>query len=222
MWRVHDEDDGIKASVHSRSASCPPLTANRLPLQDLAVEAIEDLWFTQSFAKTGSRPSKFDKKDGGNEELAPGIARLARIIMTVTGVSKDRPPPVEEVLRSVSCPTSTLRSLTDRKHLTRSSRNMRRKGLNHLPHAYVWLLNLSLTAWSRMMAQWSVFPASRPFQFAHPVSPSQNLVSCIKTIYILSSTDPLLLSTAKASILLPFLKSATTVRVLPSFLANAP
>lgn len=35
---------------------------------------------------------------------------------------------------------------------------------------------------------------------------------CIKTIHVLNAADPSLLSTAKATILLPFLKSASTVR----------
>lgn len=39
----------------------------------------------------------------------------------------------------------------------------------------------------------------------------QDLVSGIKTVYVLSAVDPSLLSTAKATMLLPFLKSATTV-----------
>lgn len=43
--------------------------------------------------------------------------------------------------------------------------------------------------------------------------PSQSIVTCVKTIYVLTSTDPSILSTAKATILLPFLKSATTVRL---------
>lgn len=41
---------------------------------------------------------------------------------------------------------------------------------------------------------------------------AQNVVHCIKTIHILTAVDPSLLSTAKATMLLPFLKSATSVR----------
>ncbi|TKA56971.1 hypothetical protein B0A53_01372 [Rhodotorula sp. CCFEE 5036] len=47
-----------------------------------------------------------------------------------------------------------------------------------------------------------------------------DLVSGIKTVYVLSAVDPSLLSTAKATMLLPFLKSATTTdeRVISDYL----
>ncbi|GAA5983631.1 hypothetical protein JCM10908_000358 [Rhodotorula pacifica] len=47
-----------------------------------------------------------------------------------------------------------------------------------------------------------------------------DLVSGIKTVYILSAVDPSLLSTAKATLLLPFLKSATTAdeRIISDYL----
>jgi cohesin loading factor subunit SCC2 len=44
------------------------------------------------------------------------------------------------------------------------------------------------------------------------VSTRQNVVNCIKTIYILTTTDPSMLSPSQATMLLPYLKSATGVR----------
>ncbi|KAL8277535.1 hypothetical protein RQP46_010090 [Phenoliferia psychrophenolica] len=74
VWRALDDDEGVK---------------------ELAAEAIEDIWFSSTHATKGSARDTSPK---------PGIARLAQIIMAVTGVfgERDRPPPVEEVLRQIT------------------------------------------------------------------------------------------------------------------------
>ncbi|KAI5476699.1 cohesin loading factor subunit SCC2 [Pseudohyphozyma bogoriensis] len=68
VWRAYDEDEGIK---------------------DLAIDAIEELWFGSASTKTASR------------EASPGVALLARVIMQVTGVHGERPPPVDVVLQTI-------------------------------------------------------------------------------------------------------------------------
>lgn len=48
----------------------------------------------------------------------------------------------------------------------------------------------------------------------------QNVMDCIKTVYIINCAVPSLLTTAKATLLLPFLKSSATVCSLRLFFPN--
>lgn len=91
VYRVFDEDDGIKA----RLRFCPGLRISRPRLtdclsrtQELAVETIEEVWF--------GAPSKSAAQDP-----AASLAQLAGIITQTAGVFKDRPPPVDEALRLI-------------------------------------------------------------------------------------------------------------------------
>ncbi|GAA5926432.1 cohesin-loading factor complex subunit SCC2 [Sporobolomyces koalae] len=134
--RVLDEDDGVK---------------------DLAIEAIEDLWFAPP-AKTAT--------------LETSVSSLSNIILSIAGISEGRIPPVEEALRVIVA-----------KHAekgTSASLDLLKDVLEHLID--------SLIVDNKTM----------------------NVVACIKTISILSGVDPSLLSTAKASLLVPFLKGAST------------
>ncbi|KAK4701477.1 cohesin loading factor subunit SCC2, partial [Phenoliferia sp. Uapishka_3] len=74
VWRALDDDEGVK---------------------ELAADAIEDLWFS---APLSSRRSQ---SLGSSAETS--IVRLSQIIMSVTGVfsDRDRPPPVQEMLRQI-------------------------------------------------------------------------------------------------------------------------
>ncbi|KAK4052266.1 Sister chromatid cohesion protein 2 [Microbotryomycetes sp. JL221] len=76
VWRSLDEDSGI---------------------QELANDAIFDLWFARSPASTTNR------KRGGTpeptQEDKQALSDVARIIMSVAGKYQDRAPPIEEVLR---------------------------------------------------------------------------------------------------------------------------
>lgn len=55
--------------------------------QDLAVDSIEELWFGASTSSA---------KKSTND-----VGQLAQVILKTTGVFRDRPPPVDEVLRHV-------------------------------------------------------------------------------------------------------------------------
>lgn len=70
VWRITDEDDGIK---------------------ELAVDALEDLWFSQPLL-----PARESASEGKS-----GIAHLASVIMSVSGADQTRPPPVDEILRAI-------------------------------------------------------------------------------------------------------------------------
>lgn len=75
--RVYDEDDNIK--VRTRSLSFARLT--RLA-QDLAMDSIEDLWFSKASDATDLRTK-------------------SAVIMSVTAPLKERPSPMEETLKHV-------------------------------------------------------------------------------------------------------------------------
>lgn len=66
----------------------------------MAVEALEDLWFTRPISAKGG-----DESQSSDLVSKNGVAQLAAVIMSVTGGStgqvKDRPPPVDDVLRLV-------------------------------------------------------------------------------------------------------------------------
>jgi hypothetical protein len=55
---------------------------------------------------------------------------------------------------------------------------------------------------------------SSPLNLTDSCSSWQDVVACVKTVSILSAVDSSLLTTAKASLLVPFLKGATTVRLI--------
>ncbi|GAA6021361.1 hypothetical protein JCM10207_002022 [Rhodosporidiobolus poonsookiae] len=141
VYRVLDEDDGIK---------------------DLAVEAVEDLWF-------GAPP----KTAAATQQASNSVAQLAQVVMKTTGVFKDRPPPVDEALRMIMA-----------KHAEKGTP----APLDRVKEVMETLID-SLVEDDRDM----------------------DVVASVKTVFVLSAVDPSLLSTAKATLLLPFLKSATTV-----------
>ncbi len=64
--------------------------------QDLAVDAIEELWFTRAAPKSKAKPGAVQQN-----QVDADITQIARVIMAVTGMDSDRPPPVEEILRLV-------------------------------------------------------------------------------------------------------------------------
>ncbi|GAA5844746.1 hypothetical protein JCM11251_002267 [Rhodosporidiobolus azoricus] len=142
IYRVLDEDEGIK---------------------DLAVEAIEDLWFSPS-----PKSASAARAQSGSDE----VARLAQIVMQTTGVYKDRPPPVDQALKMIMA-----------KHAEKAS---------HPPLERVKGVMESLIDGLVEDEQ------------------EMDVVAAVKTVHALSGVDPGLLSTAKATLLLPFLKSATT------------
>ncbi|GAA5948648.1 hypothetical protein JCM10213_003568, partial [Rhodosporidiobolus nylandii] len=139
VYRALDEDDGIK---------------------DLAVEAVEDLWF-------GPPPKSVGKQATGD------ITSLTSVIVQTTGVFRERGPPVDEALRLIMA-----------KHVEKGTA----APLGRVKEVVEALID-GLVEDDREM----------------------DLVAGIKTVYVLSAVDPSLLSTAKATLLLPFLKSATSV-----------
>ncbi|GAA5958783.1 hypothetical protein JCM21900_004761 [Sporobolomyces salmonicolor] len=142
VYRVLDEDDGIK---------------------ELAVDAIEDLWF--SSAPKGAASA-------ANQDQAARLASLSNIVMQVAGMFKERPPPVDEALRMIMA-----------KHAEKGTK----APLERLREVMESLID-------------GLVEDDRP----------TNVVACVKTVAVLSAVDPTLLSTAKATMLLPFLKSAST------------
>ena len=101
VWRAIDDDEGIR--VCSVSFLINSSSANlKLPLQELAVETVEDLWFSRTLPSTSRTVIKAESQASGIEGRS-GIAQLASIITSVAGEYRDRPPPVDEVLRMVSC-----------------------------------------------------------------------------------------------------------------------
>ncbi|GAA5984976.1 hypothetical protein JCM11641_005602 [Rhodosporidiobolus odoratus] len=142
VFRVLDEDDNIK---------------------DLAVEAIEDLWF-------GPPPKA---SSGVSQDSLDEIARLAQVILETTGVYRERAPPVDEALKLIML-----------KHAEKGSA----PPLDRVKSVVETLID-GLVENDREM----------------------DLVAGVKTVHVLNTVDPSLLSTAKATLLLPFLKSASNV-----------
>lgn len=73
--------------------------------QELAVETVEDLWFSRTLPSSTDAMVN-DESQAQNEPSKSGIAQLANIIMSVAGEYRDRPPPVDELLRAVSAALS--------------------------------------------------------------------------------------------------------------------
>ncbi|GEM10950.1 cohesin loading factor subunit SCC2 [Rhodotorula toruloides] len=128
-------------------------------IKELAVDAVEDLWF-------GATLTSAQQDDGSR------LAHLASIITHTTGDFKERPPPVDEALRSIMA-----------KHVEKGTK----PPLDRLREVIESLVDYLVED-----------------------DRSMNLVAGIKTVFTLSAVDASLLSTEKAALLLPFLKSATT------------
>ncbi|ORY37374.1 sister chromatid cohesion C-terminus-domain-containing protein, partial [Leucosporidium creatinivorum] len=79
VWRAIDDDEGIK---------------------ELAVETVEELWFSRTLP-SATRVMVNDESQAQEETSKSGIAQLASIIMSVAGEYRDRPPPVDELLRAI-------------------------------------------------------------------------------------------------------------------------
>lgn len=60
------------------------------------MDAIEELWFTRPTLKGKGKAAIVE-----NERFEFHLAKIAKVVMNVTGVYGDRPPPVEDVLRLV-------------------------------------------------------------------------------------------------------------------------
>ncbi|SCV73614.1 BQ2448_6044 [Microbotryum intermedium] len=179
VWRTLDEDDGVK---------------------ELAVDAIEELWFTRWVGGSGGGggggadgrgrsgstgpvgPGEASSMDADDEAAAhePRINQLANIVMAITGENRDRAPPVDEVLRVI------LARHKD-KATTAAATSATPSPLDRLRDITESLIDGLLED-----------------------EGSRNIVACVKTVLVLVSVDASLLSTSKATILLPFLKSATS------------
>lgn len=101
VWRVSDDDDGIKVRL-----PVPTITRWTTALilsrpQELAVDTVEELWFSRTLPST-SRTIINGESQAEETTDKSGLAQLASIIMAVAGETRDRPPPVDEVLRMVS------------------------------------------------------------------------------------------------------------------------
>lgn len=64
------------------------------------METVEDLWFSRALPSS-TRVMVKDESQTQEEPSKSGIAQLASIIMSVAGEYRDRPPPVDELLRAV-------------------------------------------------------------------------------------------------------------------------
>lgn len=130
--------------------------------------------------------------------------------MTVTGVSTERPAPVDEVLRQARRPSSSEKPL-----LTTFYQIIAKHTEKGTTPPLKRLLEVTESLIDGLVEDVDSLVRSSPFDPPRTllIRSRQNVVDCIKTIYILNSAAPSLLSTAKATLLLPFLKSATTVRI---------
>jgi len=97
-------------STMTRESRCGLLASSSLCLYSLtplphfaglAVETVEDLWFSRRLPSS-TRVMVNDESRAQGDPSKSGIAQLASIIMSVAGEYRDRPTPVDELLRAVS------------------------------------------------------------------------------------------------------------------------
>lgn len=152
-------------------------------VKDLAIKTIEDLWFSTS-TLTSTKPK--NGKDKG-----PLLAKVA-VIMGTSGNFKDRQSPLEDILHKII-----------------HDKNEHDAALLHSHYSEVCeILIDGLVDASDLPGFVSKYRHLISFDL---MAGSQTVINCIRTIYLLTSAYPPVLTGANASTLLPYLKSATTV-----------
>lgn len=111
LSRVKDDDDGIKV----RCAPWPPATMHD-KAQDLAVTAVEDIWFARNLPTT-PRKARARSDVEIDVDVKPELAKYAvlgrsQIFMNLAASMRERGSPLEEMLKLVRCrPFSYVRGI---------------------------------------------------------------------------------------------------------------
>lgn len=160
VGRVNDEDDGVK---------------------DLAAAAVEELWFSAKFVpKRSSGEAQREASPAEKRETASKAA----VLVAVAGSFREKPSPLEELVRLIISRNKIARTTKKQDGSTPFAAN-----LKTLVEALVDAL------------------------VDETEDGSITIVNRIKTIYILLLADESMLSVQKAGLLLPYLHGAATVSI---------
>jgi cohesin loading factor subunit SCC2 len=165
-------------------------------VKELAVRTLEDLWFQNGLSMSNSSfkaPAMSNLRD--NDVLQAKVA----VVMGVSAHFKDRQSPLENMLYQII-----------------ADRDGEDATFLHARYAEICgvlidgLVDASdLPGFVGVHAVFIGVPQAQEFY--------QTVINCVRTIYHLTSAHPAVLSDSSASILLPYLKNATTVSHSPNF-----
>lgn len=188
-------------------------------MQELAAAAFEDLYLPS--VSTAVR-SQRDLDEGQSAiRKSREISAKSRILMSVAADFRDRPNPLEDVLRMVSrrhCDRIDCMAELVSQIFEKYTSKKTEKSIEHLASLARQLKEIVEVLIDNLVdaEQKPDFVSDSPscVTMLLRLSSHQKLVHCVKTIFILLSPEPSMLEHGRASLLLPYLRNATTVRVL--------
>jgi cohesin loading factor subunit SCC2 len=163
-------------------------------VKDLASKTIEDLWFHTPTNLSPQKPRRatLDTTSSDRTKLLGKVAT----IMGVSTAFRDRQGPLEDMLTKITSDASEASPIRDTYTRICSALIDGIVDDSDLPgFVSAGLLHLKALAYNA----------------------SQTIVNCVRTIYLFSVAYPAVLSGSNASILLPYLRNATTVRASDAF-----
>ena len=162
-------------------------------VKDLAIKTIEELWFPPlPLASALKARARMTAPTNNSHDKTALLSKVA-VIMGTSANFKDRQSPLEDVLHKI---------MADKDGNEASS----------LDACYAEICEALIDG----LVDASDLPgfvsiASPPEWTQHLYFFSQTVINCIRTIYLLTSAYPSILSGTNASTLLPYLKNASTV-----------
>ena len=162
-------------------------------VKDLAIKTIEELWFPPLPLASALKARTRTTAPANNSHDKTALLSKVAVIMGTSANFKDRQSPLEDILHKI---------MADKDGSEASS----------LDACYAEICEALIDG----LVDASDLPgfvsiASSPDWTQHLHFFPQTVINCIRTIYLLTSAYPSILSGTNASTLLPYLKNASTV-----------
>ena len=161
-------------------------------VKDLAIKTIEELWFPPLPLASALKARTRTTVPANNSHDKTALLSKVAVIMGTSANFKDRQSPLEDVLHKI---------MADKDGNEASS----------LDVCYAEICEALIDGLVDASDLPGFVSITSPPEWAQLMLLSQTVINCIRTIYLLTSAYPSILSGTNASTLLPYLKNASTV-----------
>ena len=161
-------------------------------VKDLAIKTIEELWFPPLPLASALKARTRTTVPANNSHDKTALLSKVSVIMGTSANFKDRQSPLEDVLHKI---------MADKDGNEASS----------LDVCYAEICEALIDGLVDASDLPGFVSITSPPEWAQLMLLSQTVINCIRTIYLLTSAYPSILSGTNASTLLPYLKNASTV-----------
>jgi cohesin loading factor subunit SCC2 len=161
-------------------------------VKDLAIKTIEELWFPPLPLASALKTKTRTTAPANNSHDKTALLSKVAVIMGTSANFKDRQSPLEDVLHKI---------MADKDGHEASS----------LDACYAEICEALIDGLVDASDLPGFVSMASPPEYSTLMLLPQTVINCIRTIYLLTSAYPSILSGTNASTLLPYLKNASTV-----------